>query len=160
MWKIRGALKWEHYIHPHPPWPLLHYSCPPSSPLITCGYCLLILRWWKYTPSQWRLHFKSFSLSLHTCPFSKKRKIQTTCQVLYSTVANWKESWILNSYYRGAHNRVQNIVQKDPGRARPNSLATAGTNFTKLGVQKKADPLYAQSPNLLSSMPTFTSSAS
>ena len=32
-----------------------------------------------------------------------------------------------------------NIVKKDPGRARQNSLATAGTNFTKSGAQNKGD---------------------
>ena len=34
---------------------------------------------------------------------------------------------------------MQNIVKKDPGRARQNSLATAGTNFTKPGAQNKGD---------------------
>ena len=29
------------------------------------------------------------------------------------------------------------VVKKDPGRARQNSLATAGTNFTKPGAQNK-----------------------
>ena len=65
-------------------------------------------------------HFKSFSLSLHTFPFNSKRKIQTICQVLYSTVSNWKESWILNRYYRGAHNLVCKTylrrTQAGPGR--------------------------------------------
>ena len=32
-----------------------------------------------------------------------------------------------------------NIVKKDPGRARQNSLVTAGTNFTKPGAQNKGD---------------------
>ena len=32
-----------------------------------------------------------------------------------------------------------NIVKKDPGRVRQNSLATAGTNFTKAGAQNKGD---------------------
>ena len=32
-----------------------------------------------------------------------------------------------------------NIVKKDPGRARRNSLATARTNFTKPGAQNKGD---------------------
>ena len=32
-----------------------------------------------------------------------------------------------------------NIVKKDPGRARQNSVATAGTNFTKPGAQNKGD---------------------
>ena len=32
-----------------------------------------------------------------------------------------------------------NIVKKDPGRARQNSLATAGTNFTKPGAHNKGD---------------------
>ena len=42
--------------------------------------------------------------------------------------------------YRGAPNGVQNIVvKKDPGRARQNSVATAGTNFTKPGAQNKGD---------------------
>ena len=50
-------------------------------------------------------------------------------------------SWsfkILNAY-RGAQNGVQNIVKKDPGRARQNSLATAGTYLTKPGAQNKGD---------------------
>ena len=34
---------------------------------------------------------------------------------------------------------MQNIVKKDPGRARQNSLATAGTNFTKPGAHNKGD---------------------
>ena len=32
-----------------------------------------------------------------------------------------------------------NIVKKDPGRAKQNSLATAGTKFTKPGAQNKVD---------------------
>ena len=32
-----------------------------------------------------------------------------------------------------------NIVKKDPGRTRQNSLATAGTNFTKPGAHNKGD---------------------
>ena len=32
-----------------------------------------------------------------------------------------------------------NIVKNDPGRARQNSLATAGTNFTKPAAQNKGD---------------------
>ena len=32
-----------------------------------------------------------------------------------------------------------NIFKKDPGRAKQNSLATAGTNFTKPGAQNKGD---------------------
>ena len=34
-------------------------------------------------------------------------------------------------YYRARKNGLQNIVQKDPGRARLNSQGTAGRNFTK-----------------------------
>ena len=48
-----------------------------------------------------------------------------------------------------------NIVKKDPGRARQNSLATAGTNFTKPGAQNKGDlcstkkcPLFDWAENL------------
>ena len=41
--------------------------------------------------------------------------------------------------YRGLLYSAQNIVKKDPGRARQNSLATAGTNFTKPGAQNKGD---------------------
>ena len=37
-----------------------------------------------------------------------------------------------------------NIVKKDPGRARQNSLATAGINFTKPGAQNKVDPCIMQ----------------
>ena len=33
-----------------------------------------------------------------------------------------------------------NTVKKDPGRARQNSLATAGTNFTKPGALSKVEP--------------------
>ena len=43
------------------------------------------------------------------------------------------------TYYRGLLYSAQNIVKKDPGRARQNSLATAGTNFTKPGAQNKGD---------------------
>ena len=32
-----------------------------------------------------------------------------------------------------------NISKKDPGRARQNSLATAGTNFTKPGAHNRGD---------------------
>ena len=32
-----------------------------------------------------------------------------------------------------------NIVKKDPGLARQNSLATAGANFTKPGAQNKVN---------------------
>ena len=32
-----------------------------------------------------------------------------------------------------------NTFKKDPGRARRNILATAGTNFTKPGAQNKGD---------------------
>ena len=41
--------------------------------------------------------------------------------------------------YRGPLHSAQNIVKKDPGRARHNSLVTAGTNFTKPGAQNKID---------------------
>ena len=36
--------------------------------------------------------------------------------------------------YRGLLYSAQSIVKKDPGRARQNILATAGTNFTKPGA--------------------------
>ena len=41
--------------------------------------------------------------------------------------------------YRGLLYSAQNIVKKEPGRACQNSLATAGTNFTKPGAQNKGD---------------------
>ena len=46
---------------------------------------------------------------------------------------------VLFSPYRGLLYCAQNIVKKDPGRAWQNSLATAGTNFTKPGAQNKGD---------------------
>ena len=45
----------------------------------------------------------------------------------------------LNDVYRGLLYSAQNIVKKDPGRARQKSLATAQTNFTKPGAQNKGD---------------------
>ena len=39
------------------------------------------------------------------------------------------------SLYRGLLYSAQNLVKKDPGRAKQKSLATAGTNFTKPGAQ-------------------------
>ena len=41
--------------------------------------------------------------------------------------------------YRGLLYSAQSTFKKDPGRARQNSLATAGTNFTKPGAQNKGD---------------------
>ena len=41
--------------------------------------------------------------------------------------------------YRGPLYSAQNIVKKDPSRARQKSLATAGTNFTKPGAHNKGD---------------------
>ena len=41
--------------------------------------------------------------------------------------------------YRGLLYSAQNMVKMDPGRARQNSLATAGTNFTKPGAYNKVD---------------------
>ena len=41
--------------------------------------------------------------------------------------------------YRGLLYSAQNIVKKDPGRARQNSLATAGANITKPGAHNKGD---------------------
>ena len=41
--------------------------------------------------------------------------------------------------YRRSPLFCANIDKRDPGRARQNSLATAGTNFTKPGAQKKVD---------------------
>ena len=40
---------------------------------------------------------------------------------------------------RGLLYSTQNIVKKDPGRARQNSLATARANFTKPGAHNKGD---------------------
>ena len=42
--------------------------------------------------------------------------------------------------YRGPLYSAQNIVKKDPSWAGQNSLATAGTNFTKPGEQNKVGP--------------------
>ena len=41
--------------------------------------------------------------------------------------------------YRGLLYSAQNMVKRDPGRARQNSLATAGTNLTKPGAHNKGD---------------------
>ena len=41
--------------------------------------------------------------------------------------------------YRGLLYSAQSTFKKDLGRARQNSLATAGTNFTKPGAQNKGD---------------------
>ena len=43
------------------------------------------------------------------------------------------------AYYRGVLYSAQITFKKDPGRARQNSLATAGTNSTKPGAQNKGD---------------------
>ena len=40
----------------------------------------------------------------------------------------------LNSNIQRSPLFCANIVKKDPGRARQNSLATAGTNFSKAGA--------------------------
>ena len=42
-------------------------------------------------------------------------------------------------FYRAQLYSAQSTFKKDPGRARQNSLATAGTNFTKPGAQNKGD---------------------
>ena len=47
--------------------------------------------------------------------------------------------WHSFKKYRGLLNSAQNIVKKDPGRAKQSSLATAGTNFTKPGAQNRGD---------------------
>ena len=41
--------------------------------------------------------------------------------------------------YRGLLYSAQDIVKKDPGRAKLKSLATAVANFTKPGAQNKGD---------------------
>ena len=41
--------------------------------------------------------------------------------------------------YRGLLYSAQSAKKKDPGRARQNSLAKAGTNFTKPGAQNKGN---------------------
>ena len=41
--------------------------------------------------------------------------------------------------YRGLLYSAQNTVKKDPGRARQNNVATAGTHFTKPGAYNKGD---------------------
>ena len=46
---------------------------------------------------------------------------------------------VWKSMYRGPLYSAQNMVKKDPGRAGQNSLATAGTKFTKPGAQNKGD---------------------
>ena len=48
------------------------------------------------------------------------------------------------SRYRARLYSVQNTFKKDPGRTRQNSLATAGTHFTKPGAQNKVDPCIVQ----------------
>ena len=51
---------------------------------------------------------------------------------------------------------MQNIVKKDPGRARQNSLATEGTNFTKPGARNKVDLSTSSSfSHSLSAYPSF-----
>ena len=44
-----------------------------------------------------------------------------------------------NHMYRGRLYVAQNTTKHYPGTARQNSLATAGTNLTKPGAQKKVD---------------------
>ena len=41
--------------------------------------------------------------------------------------------------YRGLLYSAQDILKKDPGRAKLKSLATAVANFTKPGAQNKGD---------------------
>ena len=62
---------------------------------------------------------------------------------------DFREMWIDTFYvgyprmtklhYRGLFYSAQNIVKKEPGRARQNCLATAITNLTKPGAHNKVD---------------------
>ena len=49
-------------------------------------------------------------------------------------------SFFEGALIQGPKKWFENIVKKDPGRAKQNSLATAVTNFTKPGAQNKVDP--------------------
>ena len=59
-------------------------------------------------------------------PHCEQEKINTTWFIT---------GWI--RLYRGLLYSAQNIVKKDSGRVRQNSVNTAGTNFTKPGAQHK-----------------------
>ena len=56
---------------------------------------------------------------------------------------SWKDNEKVCEGYRRSPLFCANIDKKDPGRARQNSLATEGTNFTKPGAQNKVDPCMA-----------------
>ena len=58
--------------------------------------------------------------------------------------------WLQNMeefIYRGLLYSVQSIVKKDPGMTLQDSLATAGTNFTKPGAQNKGDLCKVEIPS-------------
>ena len=52
---------------------------------------------------------------------------------------SWRILWGSLCVYRGLLYSARNIVKKDPGRGRQNSLGTTGTNFTKPGAHNKGD---------------------
>ena len=70
-----------------------------------------------------------------TCPLCIKQNVKLEKKATNSPcrMAQGKDM------YRGLLYSAQNIVKKDPGRARQSSLATEGTNFTKPGAQNKED---------------------
>ena len=59
-----------------------------------------------------------------------------------------KSRLTLDKVYRGRLYPAQNTTKHYPGRAGQNSLATAGTNFTKPGAQHKVDLCMSELPLL------------
>ena len=106
------------------------------------------------------IHFGTFSSLRHYCRSAKPALLFMIVWGLYlvrpqddhrkwNNLLNgphWPMQPILHflqAIYRVRLHFAQSTFKKDPGRARWNSLATEGTNFTKPGAQNKVDPCMA-----------------
>ena len=117
--------------------------------------CTQCKRQWAWSIS-WRKSKFLGCLPLHRLPFDFQWNqfwIFRTSHCSLSSQSLWHSDQACNNIslkgctlsgiwyvqYRGFLCPAQNIIKKDPGRARKNSLATAGPNFTKPGAQNKGD---------------------
>ena len=111
-------------------------TCPPS----------WVRRFWKLVNPSWKCSGTgacsrpmnvSLSLGSSSLYLSNLAKY-LSCNANWN-LFTWMHNWKSTTMYRGRLYFAQSLVKKDPRRTRQNSLATAGTNFTKPGAQNKGD---------------------
>ena len=98
--------------------------------------------WPALSPHNWRHQIKSASRAVGC---GENRWILDSLHMSHRKLHKWRSVFALHFHYFVSHLQRSplfraNIVKKDPDGARQNSLATAGTNFTKPGAQNKVDP--------------------